>query len=280
MLTAMTVARHGLGIDVGGTGVKAGVVDLETGRLVGARIRVRTPVPATPGSVAEVIGQIVHRLAEGVELPPDLPVGCGLPGVVLDRQLVTAVNIGPGWSDEPAGDVIGAAIGRRVHAINDADAAGMAEMAFGAGRGQHGSVLMLTVGTGIGSALFRRGVLYPNTELGHLRMSGRAAETRLSGAARTRRKLKWRDWAEEFNVYLGRLEAYLWPDLIILGGGVSKAFAEFSDRLRTRAPIVPAHFQNASGIIGAAMHAAEMESYQAPVPTAPELAEAVAGDGR
>ncbi|HVM31093.1 MAG TPA: ROK family protein [Candidatus Limnocylindrales bacterium] len=276
----MTVARHGLGIDVGGTGVKAGVVDLETGRLVGARIRVRTPVPATPGSVAEVIGQIVHRLAEGVELPPDLPVGCGLPGVVLDRQLVTAVNIGPGWSDEPAGDVIGAAIGRRVHAINDADAAGMAEMAFGAGRGQHGSVLMLTVGTGIGSALFRRGVLYPNTELGHLRMSGRAAETRLSGAARTRRKLKWRDWAEEFNVYLGRLEAYLWPDLIILGGGVSKAFAEFSDRLRTRAPIVPAHFQNASGIIGAAMHAAEMESYQAPVPTAPELAEAVAGDGR
>jgi polyphosphate glucokinase len=280
MLTGMTVARQALGIDVGGTGVKAAVVDLETGALVSERVRVKTPTPATPQAVAQVIARIVDRLAKGVELPPDLPVGCGLPGVVLERELVTAVNIGPGWSDEPAADVIGAAISRRVQVVNDADAAGLAEMAFGAGRGQQGSVLLLTVGTGIGSALFRRGVLYPNTELGHLRMNGRAAETRLSGAARQRRKLKWREWASEFNGYLARIEAYLWPDLIILGGGVSKSFAEFSDRLSTRAQVVPAHFQNTSGIIGAAMHAAEMESYQASVPTAPELAEAVAGDGR
>jgi polyphosphate glucokinase len=280
MLTGMSVTGQALGIDVGGTGVKAAVVDLETGALASERVRLKTPTPATPQAVAATIAKLFEQLAGQGDLPPGMPVGCGLPGVVLDRELVTAVNIGPGWSDEPAADVIGAAIDRRVHAINDADAAGMAEMAFGAGRGEMGSVLMLTVGTGIGSALFRRGVLYPNTELGHLRMSGRAAETRLSGAARERRKLKWREWASEFNGYLARIEAYLWPDLIILGGGVSKSFAEYSDRLRTRARIVPAHFQNASGIIGAAMHAAEMESYHAPLPAAPELVEAVAADGR
>jgi polyphosphate glucokinase len=274
----MIAARTGLGIDVGGTGVKAAVVELETGTLVSERIRVRTPVPGTPKAVARTIAEIVNRLSTSTDLPPDLPVGCGLPGVVLGPDLVTAVNIGPGWSDEPAADLIGAAIGRRVHAINDADAAGMAEMAFGAGRGHNGSVLMLTVGTGIGSALFRRGVLYPNTELGHLRMSGRAAETRLSGAARVRRRLKWREWASEFNGYLARLEAYLWPDLIILGGGVSKAFAEYSDRLETRAPVVPAQFQNTSGIIGAAMHAAEREGEIEPQPATRALVEAVAGD--
>jgi polyphosphate glucokinase len=279
----VTTRRLGLGIDVGGTGVKAALVDLDAGELASTRIRVRTPAPATPAAVAETVGEVVRQLAGSTELPAELPVGCGLPGVVLEGHLVTAVNIGPGWDEVRAADVIGEAIGRRVQAINDADAAGMAEMAFGAGRGNDGSVLLLTVGTGIGSALFHRGVLYPNTELGHLRMGGRAAETRLSGVARERRGLKWRAWAEEFNVYLARLEAYLWPDLIILGGGVSKSFSQYSQRLRTRAPVVPAEFLNSAGIVGAAMHAADAErragqlAASAPAAT---LAGSAAGNGR
>jgi polyphosphate glucokinase len=212
-----------------------------------------------PEAVVATIAEVVAQVAAEVKLPASLPVGCGMPGVVKGGRLVTAANIDKGWLDVSAAELIGDALGRRVHMLNDADAAGIAEMRFGAGRGHGGTVLMLTIGTGIGSGLFIDGRLVPNTELGHLEVNGRDAETRLSGAARERRGLKWPRWAEEFNVYLARVEAYLWPDLIILGGGVSKAFAKYDQWLKAQAPIVAAEFLNASGIVGAALHAAAVE---------------------
>ena len=277
----MGAARLGLGIDVGGSGVKAAVVDLDSGTLASRRIRLRTPSPSTPAAVSEMIAGIVAELAGEVELPADVPVGCGVPGVVIDGQVLTVANIDAGWLEVSARQVLSDALGRRVHVLNDADAAGMAEMAFGVGHGRRGTVLMLTIGTGIGSAIFRHSVLVPNTEFGHLRMGGHDAETRLSGVARERRRLKWRAWANEFNVYIERLEALLWPDLIIFGGGVAKSFASYGDRLRSRAPIVVAEFLNASGIVGAALHAAEVERLVEPkLPTAARIEATVASDGR
>jgi polyphosphate glucokinase len=245
--------RAALGIDVGGTGVKAAVVDSGSGELLTSRIRIRTPVPSTPQAVAQAIAEVVEQLAAERPMEPDLPVGCGLPGVVKDGRVRTVANIDEGWLKVSAEEVIGAAIGRRVWAINDADAAGIAEMRLGAGRGQGGTVLMLTIGTGIGSAIFIDGRLLPNTELGHVEYMGYAAETELSGVARDRRGLKWREWAAEFNGYLARLEEHFWPDLIIFGGGVSKSMHKYREQLVSRAPIVPAHFLNTSGIVGAAL---------------------------
>jgi polyphosphate glucokinase len=170
---------------------------------------------------------------------------------------MTAANIDKGWVGANAEELIGSALGRRVYAINDADAAGLAEIRLGAGRDVRGTVLLLTIGTGIGSGLFVDGQLVPNTEFGHLELNGRDAETRLSGFARERRRLRWRAWAQEFNQYLARVELYFWPDLIILGGGVSKELAKYREFLHSRAPIVPARYLNTSGIIGAAMYAAE-----------------------
>ncbi len=218
-----------LGIDVGGTGVKAALVDLATAELVSDRVREKTPQPPKPGAVAETIRSVVGRVLADRQVPDDLAVGCGLPGVVKDGRLTTAANIGREWIGWPAEERIGAAIGRRVMIINDADAAGLAEVAYGAGEGVEGTVLLLTIGTGIGSGLFIDGALVPNTELGHIEVHGKDAETRLSGAARERRKLGWRPWANEFNFYLSHLEWYLQPDLIILGGGVSKEMSSFGE---------------------------------------------------
>jgi polyphosphate glucokinase len=248
--------RAALGVDVGGTGVKAALVDTSNGELLTNRARVKTPEPSTPHAVAQAIRELVDRLAAERELPANMRVGCGLPGVVKDGRVLTVANIDEGWLKVSAEAVIGAAIGRRVWAVNDADAAGIAEMRLGAGRGQRGTVLMLTIGTGIGSAIFVDGRLLPNTELGHLEYLGYEAETELSGVARDRRGLKWREWALEFNGYLARLEEHFWPDLIIFGGGVSKSLHKYREYLVSRAPIVPAHFLNTSGIVGAAMCAA------------------------
>lgn len=249
-----------LGIDVGGTGVKAALVDLATGELASERIREKTPHPADPDAVAETISSVVGRVLEGRRPRRKMPVGCGLPGVIKDGILKTTANIDPGWKDVSAEEVIGAAIGRPVLAINDADAAGIAEMTYGAGEGEMGTVLLLTIGTGIGSALFIDGRLVPNTELGHLELKGKDAETRVSGAARDRRSLGWKRWAREFNAYLAIVEAYLWPDLIILGGGVSKELARYQDVLESRAPIRAAEHLNAAGIVGAAYAAAAARS--------------------
>jgi polyphosphate glucokinase len=245
-----------LGIDVGGTGVKAGLVDLATAELVTDRIREKTPQPSKPDAVAATIASVVARVLAEHDAPGDLPVGCGLPGVVKDGRLTTAANIDPGWVGWPAEEGIGAAIGRQVMIINDADAAGLAEVAYGAGEGIAGTLLLLTLGTGIGSGLFIDGILVPNTELGHIELNGKDAESRVSGAARERRGISWKVWAREFDLYLSHLELYLQPDLIILGGGVSKEMAKFGKYLEANAPIVTARFLNVSGIIGAAYAAA------------------------
>lgn len=248
-----------LGIDIGGTGVKAALVELATGELRSNRVRGRTPDPSTPEAVAVVLRQVVETTLSQVDVPADLPAGCGLPGVVKNGRLLSAANIDKGWLEVSAEDVVGSAIGRPVVLVNDADAAGIAEMRLGAGRGQNGTVLMLTIGTGIGSAVFSDGKLLRNTEFGHLRMGRFDAEQRISGTARERRGLKWRPWTVEFNDYLGRLEKYLNPDLIILGGGVSKEMSRYAHQLRARAPIVAARFLNTAGIVGAALYAAGIE---------------------
>lgn len=253
-------ARLGLGIDVGGTGIKSALVDLATGSLVTRRVRMDTPHPATPEAVTAMIVNVVSALAAEHPLPQDLPVGCGLPGVVKNGYMLTAANLDRHWIGLNAEDFIGAALGRRVHAINDADAAAIAEVRIGAGRGFHGTILLLTVGTGIGSGLLFDGWLVPNTEFGHIEIKGKDAEGRLSGAARERRRLRWKAWALEFNAYVARLESYVWPDLIILGGGVSKVIRRYREWLKSRAPIVPAEFLNTAGIIGAAMAAADREA--------------------
>ena len=247
--------HRAIGIDVGGTGVKAAVVDLATGELVSPRIREKTPQPATPEAVIEVAGRIVDRLVEGGHVDPDMPAGVGLPGVVKGGFLKTAANIDASWVDYPVRETLGARIGRPVRLINDADAAGLAEVAFGAAKGVPGTVLLLTIGTGIGSALLVDGRLLDSTEFGHITYRGKDGELLVSGAARERRKLGWRRWAREFSEYLALLERWFWPDLVILGGGVSKEHAKYAKWLTSRAPIVTATFLNTSGIIGAALAA-------------------------
>jgi polyphosphate glucokinase len=253
----LAVRGAALGIDIGGTGVKAALVDSSSGELLSRRVRLNTPKPATPEAVAETVRRVVEMVAADRVLPAHLPVGCGLPAPIKNGRLMTAANIDKHWIGLSAEELIGGVLGRRVTAINDADAAGLAEVRVGAGRDCRGTVLMLTVGTGIGSGLFVDGRLVPNTEFGHLEFHGRGAETRISGAARERRHLRWKVWANEFNDYLARVELYFWPDLIILGGGVSKEIAKYRKWLKSRAPIVPAQYLNTSGIIGAAMYAAD-----------------------
>ncbi len=251
------VGGAALGIDVGGTGVKAALVDVITGELLSHRHRINTPKPATPEAVAKAIVHLVNLGAAEVELPPEVPAGVGIPGPIKDGVVMTAANIDKHWIGANADQLVGKALGRRAFAINDADAAGLAEIRFGAGRDVPGTVLMLTIGTGIGSGLFVDGRLVPNTEFGHLEFRGKDAEVRISGVARERRHLRWRVWASEFNAYLARVELYFWPDLIILGGGVSKELKKYEKWLDSRVPIVPAHYLNTSGIVGSAMYAAD-----------------------
>ncbi len=249
--------RLGLGIDIGGTGVKAALVALDTGELISRRVRLATPRPSTPKAVAATVRQVVDAIAAEHELPADLPVGSGLPGVIKRGRVMTAANIDKSWIGVSAAELFGEALGRQVVAINDADAAAIAEARLGAGKEASGTVLLLTIGTGIGSGLLVDGQLVPNTELGHIELKGHDAERQLSGVARERRRLRWKAWAAEFNVYIAHLEAYLWPDLIILGGGVSKVIDKYREWLKSNAPIVPAQFLNTAGIIGAALAAAD-----------------------
>ena len=254
---APAVPGAALGIDVGGTGVKAALVDVATGELLSRRHRVNTPKPATPDAVAQSVAHVVSLVALERELPSDLPVGVGIPGPIKEGRVMIAANIDKRWVGASAEELLGKALGRRVFAINDADAAGLAEVRAGAGRSVRGTVLMLTIGTGIGSGLFVDGRLVPNTEFGHLEFRGRDAEARVSGVAREKRHLRWHAWVSEFNAFLARVELYFWPDLIILGGGVSKELKKYDKWLESRAPIVPARFLNTSGIVGAAMYAAD-----------------------
>jgi len=240
---------RGLGIDVGGSGIKGAVVDLATGTLLGARRRVVTPSPATPRAVAKAVARLVARLEwEG-------PLGCTVPVVVQDGVVRTAANIDPSWIGTDGAALIGGATGLPVTLLNDADAAGIAEMRLGAGRGRKGVVLLLTFGTGIGSALFIGGRLVPNTELGHLVMWGGSAEHRAAASAKTAEDLSWAKWAKRVDKYLAYVENLFWPDLLIAGGGVSRDHQQWLPLLHTRAEIVPARFRNNAGIIGAALAA-------------------------
>ncbi len=253
---AAGTAARAIGIDVGGTGVKAAVVDLATGELASPRIRVKTPQPSTPAAVVEAIGEIVDRLTADGHVTPGMAAGAGLPGVIKGGRLMTAANIDKGWLSADAQAMISQRIGHPVVLVNDADAAGLAEVTFGAAKDVPGTVLLLTIGTGIGSALFIDGRLLDSTEFGHVTYHGHDAETLVSGAARERRTMGWRRWARAFSEYLALLEKWFWPDLIILGGGVSKEYGRYSRWLKARAPIVTAQYLNTSGIVGAALAAA------------------------
>jgi len=236
-----------LGIDVGGSGIKGAPVDTKTGRLLAARRRVATPQPATPRAVAQAVASIVDAFAwKG-------PIGCALPAVVKDGRVRTAANISRSWIGVDAHALLHKASGRPVTAINDADAAGYAEMTFGAGRRRSGLVIMVTLGTGIGTALFINGHLVPNTELGHLILRGRDAETWAAERVREKKDLGWKKWSHRVDAYLHLLQRYFWPDLIIVGGGVSKKWRRFLPRLTLATPVVPAKLRNDAGIVGAAL---------------------------
>ena len=252
--------RLAIGIDVGGSGIKAAVVDVESGELVTRRVRVGTPQPATPQRVIAAMRELVGKLTRALPLDPGVPVGVGIPGVTIDGVVWTAANIDAGWVGFDAAGAVTKALGRPATVVNDADAAGLAEVHLGAGRGRRGTVLVLTLGTGIGSALFRNGQLVPNTEFGHIEVRGKDGEQRASAAVRTRRRLSWEKWAAEVDEYLHRIDGLVWPDLVILGGGVSKDADRFIPRLTIRPPVVAAQLRNEAGIVGAAMLAAEMVS--------------------
>jgi polyphosphate glucokinase len=236
-----------LGIDIGGTGIKAAPVDLETGTLLAPRERILTPKPATPEAVAAVVAQ----LAKHFDWTDSI--GAAFPAVVKGGLVHTAANVDESWVDTDAGEVFSRIAGVPVTVVNDADAAGLAEVRFGAAQGRTDTVVMLTLGTGIGSAVFHNGVLVPNTELGHLRIRGKDAERRASEVARERDKLSWKQWTKRLNEYLAELERLLWPDLIVIGGGISKKADKFLPKLKTQAEIVPAKLLNEAGIVGAAI---------------------------
>ncbi len=239
-----------LGIDIGGTGVKAAPVDTATGTLLAERRKIATPHPATPEAVLDVVAELV----KGFDWTG--PAGSTFPGVVANGQILTAPNLDPGWVGVQTADAFGGATKLNVTVLNDADAAGLAEMRFGAGKDRNGTVLMLTLGTGIGSALFIDGVLVPNTEFGHVEIRGKDAEKRASEHAREEGDLSWGKWAGRVDEYLEHMEALLSPALIIIGGGISKKSEKFLPLLTgLRAEIVPAGMLNDAGIVGAAMAA-------------------------
>ena len=239
---------HALGIDIGGSGIKGAPVDVATGRLLVPRQKIPTPRPAKPDAIADVVKQLTTSFSWSG------PVGITFPGVVTDGVTRTAANLDPAWIGLDAGALFGKATGNPVRVLNDADAAGVAEMTFGAGVGQKGTVLMLTFGTGIGSALFSSGVLVPNTEFGHIEIRGHDAEKRASERAKALGDMSWGKWAGRVDEYLQHIEALLSPHLIIVGGGVSKQSQKWVPRLTgIRARIVPAVLLNDAGIVGAAM---------------------------
>ena len=236
-----------LGIDIGGSSLKAATVNPDQGALTSERLVIPTPRPATPEAVTERLSDIIDAFAWSG------PIGCGLPAVVRNGVAYTAANIDTGWLNRDVGQLIRSRTGHQVALCNDADAAGLAEMHYGAGRDATGTTLVITVGTGLGTALFRGRTLVPNTELGHLLIAGEDAETVASAAVRTTLNLTYRDWAMRFDTYLHRLEELLWPDLFIIGGEISQDHADFFPFLTIKTRIQPAALRNNAGIIGAAM---------------------------
>ncbi|GII76318.1 polyphosphate glucokinase [Sphaerisporangium rufum] len=241
-----------LGIDIGGSGIKGAPVDTTAGKLLDERLRVPTPDPSAPEAVAGVVGEIAAHFSWSG------PVGVTFPGVVVDGVTRTAANVDRHWIGTDARALFAEATGGPVTVLNDADAAGLAEAAFGAGRGHRGLVLMLTFGTGIGSALIMDGLLVPNTEFGHLEIDGHEAERRASDRAREKHDLDWEKWAGRVQEYLEHVQMLLSPSLIIIGGGVSKKADKFLHHIELPGTtVVPAALRNEAGIIGAALAAAQ-----------------------
>lgn len=243
-----------LGIDIGGTGIKGALVDLDAGELASQRIKLATPEGGEPEDVIASVRQLADELAHcsGIALDLVAHIGVCFPAVVRHGRTLSAANVSERWIGLDADTLFGEALGRSIHFANDADAAGYAEAQFGAARGQRGLVLMTTLGTGIGSALLYDGVLVPNSELGHLELDGRDAESWAANSVREDKQLSFADWALRLTRYYGHLEALFSPDLFVIGGGVSKQHAEFMPLITVRTPIVPAALRNNAGIIGAA----------------------------
>jgi polyphosphate glucokinase len=247
-------AGIGFGIDIGGSGIKGAPVHLALGEFTTDRVRIETPRPSSPESIAKVVSELVAGFGD---TSGKLPIGVTFPAVIQHGVAKTAANVDKTWIDLDVDALFTDALKRPVHVVNDADAAGVAEVRYGAGHGVNGVVFVATLGTGIGSALFVDGVLVPNTELGHIELDGVDAETRAADSARERDDLSWDRWAKRLQRYFSAIDALLWPDLIIIGGGVSKKHERFLPLLDLRCPIVPALLRNDAGIIGAAALAAE-----------------------
>lgn len=242
-----------LGIDIGGSGIKGAIVDIERGEFASERLRIETPQPAVPPTVAQVVAEIVEHF--------DQPgaIGCTFPAVVQHGVTLTAANVDKQWIGADAKALFEERTGRPVIVLNDADAAGIAEMQFGAGRGKRGLVIILTLGTGVGSSVFIDGRLVPNTEFGHLSIRGKDAEWRTSERARQTKGYSWKAWGKRLSEHLQYMEALMSPDLFIIGGGISKKYRKFFPHIRCAAEIVPAQLRNRAGIVGAAIAASELE---------------------
>jgi polyphosphate glucokinase len=238
---------HVLGIDVGGSGVKGAIVDIERGTIVGTRFRIATPGQASPQAMARIVARIVRHFSWRGR------VGCGMPGPIKDGRVLALANLNKSWIGIRAHKVYSDACGCAVTVLNDADAAGLAEMRFGAGKALSGVVVVTTLGTGVGSALFVNGVLVPNTEFGQMEVNGKRAEERAAARIRKERGLSWKRWAKYLDDYLHAVELLLWPDAIIIGGGISRKAKKFFSLLTVRTPIYPAMLRNEAGIVGAAL---------------------------
>ena len=244
----------GLGIDIGGSGIKGAPVDLGAGQLKAERVRIDTPQPSTPDAVADVVAQIVTGFGRAAGTRA---VGVTFPAVIQHGVARTAANVDKAWVDTDVDALLTKRLGREVHVVNDADAAGLAEARYGAAKGVRGLVCMATLGTGIGTALIHDGILVPNSELGHIELDGKDAETQAAASVRENEALKWDEYIARLQRYFGAIEQYLWPDLIVVGGGISKKADKFLPQLRLRTPIVAATLRNDGGIVGAAIMAAE-----------------------
>lgn len=250
-----STGRQALGVDVGGSGVKGAIVDLDTGQLVGERFRIETPQPATPEAVTRAVAEVVgHFSWTG-------PLGVTYPGVVVDGVVHTAANVDRAWIGCNAAEAYSKALGgQRVTVLNDADAAGLAEQRYGAGRNRNGVVVLLTFGTGIGSAVIHHGMLLPNTEFGHIEVGGKEAEQRAASSVMERKGWSYRKWTKQVTKVLVAVENAIWPELIIAGGGISKKADKWIPLLKNRTPVVAAQLLNTAGIVGAAMAAAEEQA--------------------
>jgi polyphosphate glucokinase len=250
-----------LGIDIGGSGIKGAPVDLSTGEMITDRLKIATPEKSTPKNVAAVVGEIVDHFSDQIG---DGPLGVTIPAVVTHGRTRSAANIDKSWIDAEAEKIFENHLGRDIMLVNDADAAGVAEVRYGAAKDHPGLVILTTLGTGIGTAIVYRGVLIPNSELGHIEVDGYDAETRAASSARDREGLSYKEWAVRLQRYYERLEALLWPDLIVVGGGVSRKADKFLPLLKLKSEIVAAELQNTAGIVGAAWLASDRRTNPAP----------------